>query len=184
MAEFCSFLGDFAMKRKLIFYGALGLAVLSLLPVRILRAGEEEEEEDKSEVRFAIIEVSDENQKISYLVTTVRGADKRMEERRERGKRAREEWKKLSSAERKRTPEPAMVKAKVVKQNIKSEEEAKALAERYLEKVPESKRAGELKKEGEKETKRGEKGKEVGKEKVTKEKTEKGKGKEEKVEKD
>jgi len=50
------------MERKLIFYAAVGLAVFSLLPVRLVRAqeGEEEEEEDKRPSKFAIIEVSDE----------------------------------------------------------------------------------------------------------------------------
>jgi len=72
----------------------------------------------------------------------MRKADKWMEQRREQGKRAKEEWKELSSAERKKTPEPAMVKAKVVKANIKTEEEAKAMAERLLERVPKNRRAG------------------------------------------
>jgi len=132
------------MERKLIFYAAVGLAVFSLLPVRLVRAqeGEEEEEEDKRPSKFAIIEVSDEEEKISYEVQTMRKADKWMEQRREQGKRAKEEWKELSSAERKKTPEPAMVKAKVVKANIKTEEEAKAMAERLLERVPKNRRAG------------------------------------------
>jgi hypothetical protein len=137
------------MNRKLIFCGVLWLAVLSLLPVRLVRAQEEEgeEEEDKRPARFAVIEVSDEEEKISYEVTPMRATDKWMEHRREQGKRAKDEWKKLPSAERKQTPEPALVKTKVVKQNIKTEEEAKAIAERLLERVPKNKRAGEVKTE-------------------------------------
>jgi len=132
------------MDRKSWLCGTVGVVAFLLLSRGIAFAdGEEGEkgEKDKRMIRYAIVQVEDEAEKHSFEVVDMRTAHKWINHRIKQGEKRREEWKALPREERKRTPEPERVKARIKKTNLKTEEEGKAYAERLLARIPENRRA-------------------------------------------
>jgi len=135
------------MNRMTSLFGAFGLAALWLLP-SAASAGDDEREGKR--IRYVVIEVRDESEKYSYEVVPERSANQWVYSRVKRGEHLRRKWKDMARAERKETPEPERVKAKVRKRNLKTKEDAEIWAKTRLAQVPERLRAQELKEGGEK----------------------------------
>ena len=135
------------MNRITSWFGVLGIAALWLLPGAASAGGDEDE---GKRVRYVIIEVRDESEKLSYEIVPERAAHKWVNSRVKRGEHLRRKWKDMERAERKATPEPERVRVKVKKRNLKSKEDAEVYAKKLLANVPERLRAQELEEGGEK----------------------------------
>ena len=135
------------MNRMTSLLGVLGLGALWLLP-GAASAGDDEGEGKR--IRYVVIEVQDESAKYSYEVVPERAANQWVNSRMKRGEHLRRKWKEMARAERKETPEPERVKARVKKRNLKSKEDAEVYAKKLLANVPERLRAQELEEGGEK----------------------------------
>ena len=135
------------MNRMTSLLGVLGLGALWLLP-GAASAGDDEGEGKR--IRYVVIEVQDESAKYSYEVVPERAANQWVNSRMKRGEHLRRKGKEMARAERKETPEPERVKARVKKRNLKSKEDAEIYAKKLLAKVPERLRAQELAEGGEK----------------------------------
>jgi len=129
------------MNRKSWLYGTIGVVTVLLLSRGTSFADEEEKDRDKRRIRYAIIQVEDEEEKYSFEVMDMRETHRWIHRRIKLGEKRREEWKDLPREERKRTPEPERVKARIRKANLKSEEEARAYMERLLARIPMNRRA-------------------------------------------
>lgn len=105
-------------------------------------AKEKEEESDDSKVKYAVIQVVDENQKISYEVVPQEEAGNWMSNRQQKSQELRKEWKELPKEDQKKSPRPDIAKCKVDKNNLKGRKNAEKYAETALSKIPKNKRSG------------------------------------------
>jgi hypothetical protein len=121
------------MERKFYCLGLAALLTILALPDFSFARGN----------RFAVIEVEDENERISYHIVPARQAQTWARNRTREGEKLVKQWKDLPFRERKKAEKPEDVRVRIRKYSLKTEEEAKEYAEKLLEKVPSSKRASD-----------------------------------------
>ncbi|MDA0840334.1 MAG: hypothetical protein O3B01_31120 [Planctomycetota bacterium] len=121
------------MERRIFCHGVVG--ILSILALPDLSSAAEE--------RFAVVEMQDGSKKISYHIVPASKVPEWMRGRLREGEKLREQWKELPSNERKTTEKPGNIKVSVKKSSLKTQEDARAYAEKLLEKVPANERSSD-----------------------------------------
>ncbi|MDP6358579.1 MAG: hypothetical protein QF473_25900 [Planctomycetota bacterium] len=121
------------MERKSYCLGLAALLAVLTLPDFSFAGGN----------RFAVVEVEDENERISYHIVPARQAQTWARNRTREGEKLVKQWKDLPFRERKKAEKPGDVRVRIKKYSLKTEEEAKEYAEKLLEKVPSDERASD-----------------------------------------